>query len=258
MKDDIKRGLVNMKFKKFLRLTGIILLSIILMALLGLAVWSKTGTYPAGPVALSALESSEGVTVTRGKTIVFEPAQDAEIGLIFYPGGLVEPAAYAPVIKQLAENGVFAVITPMPFNLAIFNPDAANAVMEQYPQISSWILAGHSLGGAVAAIFADNNPEKIAALALWDSYPPDSADLSDANLPVLSIFGATNGFPNTANFNGKRHLLPVDTVFVPIEGANHAQFGDYGPQKNDVAAVISLAEQHEKVTGVMLDFIFMD
>jgi pimeloyl-ACP methyl ester carboxylesterase len=258
MTDDIKRRVANMKFRKFIRLTGIILLSIILMAFLGLAVWSGVGTYPARSVALSALESSGSVTVTRGKTIVFEPAQDAKIGLIFYPGGLVEPAAYAPVIKKLAENGVFAVITPMPFNLAIFTPDAANAVMEQYPQISSWILAGHSLGGAAAAIFADNNPEKIAALALWDSYPPDSADLSDNNLAVLSVFGTKNGFPNTDNFNDKRHLLPEDTIFAAIEGANHAQFGDYGPQKNDVAAVISLAEQHEKVTEVMLDFIFMN
>jgi len=36
---------------------------------------------------------------------------------------------------------------------------------------------------------------------------------------------------------------------------NHAQFGDYGPQKGDIVASISLAKQHEKVSEIMLDFI---
>jgi hypothetical protein len=50
-------------------------------------------------------------------------------------------------------------------------------------------------------------------------------------------------------------LLPADTIFIGIEGANHAQFGDYGPQKGDVVASMSLGEQHEKVAEIMLDFI---
>jgi hypothetical protein len=50
-------------------------------------------------------------------------------------------------------------------------------------------------------------------------------------------------------------LLPEDTIFIAIEGANHAQFGDYGPQKGDVVASLSLTEQHERVAEIMLDFI---
>jgi pimeloyl-ACP methyl ester carboxylesterase len=181
--------------------------------------------------------------------------EKAETGLIFYPGGLVEPTAYAPVLHEIAENGVLVIITPMPLNLAILNTGAANAVIDDYPYISTWILAGHSLGGASAAIFAENNPTRIDAIAFWDSYPPNSADLSDNSIPVLSIFGTTNGVPNTDNFNDKRYLLPANTTFVGIEGASHAQFGDYGPQKGDVVASISLAEQHEQVAEIMLDFI---
>jgi hypothetical protein len=49
--------------------------------------------------------------------------------------------------------------------------------------------------------------------------------------------------------------LPADTVFIAIEGANHAQFGDYGPQKGDVVASMSLTEQHNRVADIMLDFI---
>ncbi len=244
-----------MKLRKAIRYALIGFVSIIVVAVLGMLVWAETGTYPARTVALSALESTDRVTVTQGKWIAFTPVEKAETGLIFYPGGLVEPTAYAPVLRKIAEEGVLVVITPMPLNLAILHTGAANAVIDDFPHISTWILAGHSLGGASAAMFAENNPTRIDALALWDSYPPNSADLSDDALSVISIFGTTNGRPNTENFNDKKHLLPADTMFVEIDGANHAQFGDYGPQKGDVVASISLAEQHERVAEIMLDFI---
>jgi hypothetical protein len=244
-----------MKTKKVLKYALIGLVGILIIGVLGMIVWSKTGTYPARMVALSALESTDRVTVAQEKWITFTPVEDVETGLIFYPGGLVEPTAYAPVLHLIAEEGVLVIIVPMPLNLAIFNTGAANSVIDNYPGISTWILAGHSLGGAAAAIFAENNPTKIDAIALWDSYPANSADLSDNAISAISIFGTTNTFPNTENFNDQRYLLPVNTIFTAIEGASHAQFGDYGPQKGDVVPSISLAEQHERVAEVMLDFI---
>jgi len=244
-----------MKVKRIIQFAFIGFVSIVIIGVLGMLVWAKTGTYPARNFALSALESTDRVTITQDKLIAFTPVEKTETGLIFYPGGLVEPTAYAPVLRKIAEKGVLVVITPMPSNLAILNTGAANAVIDDYPHISTWILAGHSLGGASAAIYAENNPTRIDALALWDSYPPNSADLSDNTISVMSIFGTTNDLPNTENLNDKKHLLPANTIFVGIEGANHAQFGDYGPQKGDVVASISLAEQHEKVAEIMLDFI---
>jgi hypothetical protein len=225
-----------MNIKKIIKYLVIGFITIIIIGVLGMLVWSKTGTYPARMVALSALESTDWVTITQDKWIVFEPVNETEIGLIFYPGGLVEPTAYALILHQIVEEGLLVIITPMPLNLAIFNTGAANAVIDAYPYISTWIIAGHSLGGASAAIFTENNPKRIDAIALWDSYPPDSADLSDKTISVISIFSATNNLPNTENFNDKKHLLPAETLFIGIEGANHAQFGDYGPQKGDVVA----------------------
>ena len=244
-----------MNIKKFSQYTFIGIVIILVIGVLGVVVWSRTGTYPAREVAEAALQSTNRVTITQDRWIVFEPDQESEIGLIFYPGGLVEPTAYAPILHKIAENGVLVIITPMPLNLAILNTGAANAVIEAYPQISTWILAGHSLGGASAAIFAENNPGAVDAIVFWDSYPPDSSNLSDNTISAISIFGTTNNLPNTENFNDKKHLLPPGTIFIAIEGANHAQFGDYGPQKGDVVAAMSLADQHERVAEIMLDFI---
>lgn len=244
-----------MKLKRFLGFLGIGMFALSILGIVGITIWSITGTYEAQAVALAALESTDLVTVTQDPWIIFEPVVDTEIGLIFYPGGLVEAEAYAPILHQISEEGVLVIITPMPLNLAILNVNAANDVMDAYPQISTWTIAGHSLGGASAAIYAENNPERIDAIALWDSYPADSADLSDNAIAALSVFGTTNDSPNTENLNEKRYLLPSAAIFVGIEGANHSQFGDYGFQKGDVVASISLTEQHEQVATIMLEFI---
>jgi hypothetical protein len=244
--------------KKIVRFALIGFVSTVIIGVLGVLIWVKTGTYPARMVAMSALESTDKVTITQDRYIVFTPVEEMETGLIFYPGGLVEPTAYAPILHKIAEEGVLVIITPMPLNLAILSTGAANDVIDAYPHISTWILAGHSLGGASATIFAENNLTRIDAIALWDSYPANSADLSENSIPVISIFGTTNNFPNTENFNEKQYLLPANTIFFGIEGANHAQFGDYGPQKGDVVASISLAEQHEQVAEIMLDFIIQN
>ena len=93
-----------MKIKKAIKYTLIGLLVILIVGFLGILVWSKTGTYPAGTVAISALESTSRVTVTQDKWITFTPAEKAETGLIFYPGGLVEPIAYAPILHRIADE----------------------------------------------------------------------------------------------------------------------------------------------------------
>lgn len=244
-----------MKTKRVLKILGVGILVLLIVVVAGLFIWSATSTYPAGEIALAAMETSSTVDVSQDDWIVFTPENKSAIGLIFYPGGLVAPEAYAPVLRQLAEQGVLVIVTPMPLNLAIFNTNKASDVLQAFPEINTWILAGHSLGGAAASIYAENQPGKIDGLALWDSYPPDSADLSDNGLDVISIYGTTNGIPNTDNFEDKQYLLPVDTVFSPIEGASHAQFGDYGPQTGDVVPSISAAEQHEYVVALMLGFI---
>ena len=75
----------------------------------------------------------------------------------------------------------------MPLNLAVFNPGAAADVIAAYPEIEHWAIAGHSLGGAMGAKFAYDNPGALGGMALWASYPAANNDLSTADLAVLHL-----------------------------------------------------------------------
>ena len=97
----------------------IIILPII--AIVGFSIWAYT---PLGPMpeALNALESTSQVIVEQDDWIVFSPDEDtAKTGLIFYPGGRVDPRSYAPAAHEIAAQGYQTIIVPMPFNLKHFS-----------------------------------------------------------------------------------------------------------------------------------------
>ena len=238
-----------MKIKKIL--LGILGFLLVLSA--GFVVWASF-PYQAGETAQAALQSSADVRVDTSRWIVFEPlGSDPEIGIIFYPGGRVEPEAYAPLLQNLAAAGYLVVDVPMPLDLAVFGLDKAEAVKAAYPQIKTWVLAGHSLGGAMAANYLYENPDAARALILWGSYPAESNDLSQSGLEVLSIYGSEDS--GAAEIAASQERLPGNALFMLIQGGNHAQFGDYGEQKGDGQALIPAVDQRELALQSMLDFL---
>ncbi len=228
------------------------LLIVLIVVIAGFVIWGLT---PSGPMpeALAAMESSQTVNVTEGDWLVFEPAGVVpSAGFIFYPGGHVDYRSYAPLARALAEAGYLAVITPMPLSLAVFNPGAAQAVIDAYPQIETWLIGGHSLGGAMAANFAARNPGALDGMALLASYPASSDDLSQSAVQVASIYATLDGLTSAADIDASRLLLPADTGWVEIEGGNHAQFGWYGEQRGDNPATISREDQQAQVLQAIL------
>lgn len=206
--------------------------------------------------ALAALESNEFVTVEQDEWLVFRPLPaEPTVGFIFYPGGFVDPAAYAPAMQDIAAAGYLAVIVPMPLNLAVLGAGRAADVVEAFPGITEWAIGGHSLGGSMAAQFVLDEPDRIDGLALWAAYPAGSTDLSTAAIWATSIYGTQDGLVSEAELIASKSLLPPETAFVAIEGGNHAQFGSYGPQNGDLPASISPEEQREQTVAATLDLL---
>jgi pimeloyl-ACP methyl ester carboxylesterase len=221
---------------------------VLLLAAAAFVVWAMT---PLGPMpeALAALESDAAVQVTTDPWYTFQPTGPAQnTGLIIYPGGRVDPRSYAPTARAIAEQGYPVVIVPMPLNLAVFGAGKAVDVIAAMPEVERWAIAGHSLGGSMAANFIRNNPEAADGLVLWASYPAGSDDLSGfAALSATSIYGTADGVASPEEVLAGAALLPPDTVWVPIEGGNHAQFGWYGPQSDQDIATISREEQQAQI-----------
>lgn len=170
---------------------------------------------------------------------------DGATGLIVYTGARVVPEAYAPVAERVAAAGHPVFIPRLTLNLAVFDADAADAVIAEHPEIEHWVIAGHSLGGVMAARYAADHPE-IDGLVLWGSYPEDSLDLSGSDLVVSSIFASNDRLSTREEVLAAVDILP-DALFVEIEGGNHAQFGDYGSQRGDGAATIAPETQWDQV-----------
>lgn len=172
--------------------------------------------------------------------LVFEP-EHATTGLIFYPGGKVEYTAYIPLMKALASEGIFGVLVEMPFHLAVLDIDAAEGIQKQYPQIGSWYIGGHSLGGSMAAAYLAENADDFEGLVLLGAY--SATDLSEKDLSVLSVYGSEDLVMNGEKYEANKVNLPGDFSEVILNGGCHAYFGMYGAQEGDGIPQISNEEQ---------------
>lgn len=172
--------------------------------------------------------------------IVFEP-EEATKGFIFYPGGKVEFTAYIPLMQACAEEGILCVLVEMPFNLAVFDVNAADGIQKDYPEIEEWYIGGHSLGGSMAASYLADNADDYEGLILLGSY--STADLSDTDLAVLSVFGSEDKVMNREKYEDNKSNLPSDFTEFVIDGGCHAYFGMYGAQTGDGTPTITNEEQ---------------
>ena len=221
----------------------------------GFLVWALT---PLGPMpeAMAALESDEAVIVGTEPWLIFQSTDTpSNLGLIVYPGGRVDYRSYAPTARAIAQDGHLVVIPRMTLNLAVFSPDKAGEIIAAYPEIQTWVISGHSLGGSMAASYARKDPENIQGLILWASYPASSDDLSNSPMNVSSIYGTHDGVATVEEVLASRPLLPGDTAWVPIEGGNHAQFGWYGDQPGDNPAAISHEDQQAQIVKASLELL---
>ena len=171
---------------------------------------------------------------------VFEP-DETKTGFIFYPGGKVEHSAYIPLMEQLASENIFCVLVEMPFRLAVLDIDAADRVVEQYPQIERWYIGGHSLGGAMAASYLSDRADKFEGLVLLGAY--SAADLSKSGLSVLSVYGSEDRVLDTEAYARNKGNLPEEFTEIVIDGGCHSYFGMYGIQNGDGTPTIANEEQ---------------
>lgn len=196
----------------------------------GILVYTQVGVMAAEPGPLAEAEARPGVSIRDdGAGIVLSPTAGATgQGLVFIPGAKVEAEGYiATFADSVVDDGLTVVITRPWLNLAFFDPRPLSSFTDLAPDVSSWAVGGHSLGGVRACQLATD----ADALVLFASYCAN--DLSASGLPVLSLSGSEDGLSTPQKIADARDELPADATFVEIPGASHASFGAYGPQAGD-------------------------
>lgn len=224
---------------------------VLVLAVVGVVAWSQIGVMVAEPEPLAEVRDNPDITVTDApEGIVLERADGAsDVGLVFIPGAKVDPWGYAALLQGLAEDGVTVVITRPWLNLAFFDPRGLDSSTSAAPDVDAWAVGGHSLGGVRACQLAPD----ADALVLFAAYCAN--DLSDSDLPVLSLSGSEDGLSTPEKIEEARPHLPVDAEFVQIDGASHASFGDYGPQAGDGTPSISDEDMRAEVTDEVDGFL---
>ncbi len=233
------------------RLVVWVLAFLVIGATLGVA-WAATPHQPR-PGSVAAATDGTNVTVTErsGSYVIREPGADpASVAFVFYPGGHVDPEAYVPVLAPYVEQtGVRVYVPKMPFTLAPLDSDRAAAFRSQAPEIRTWYVGGHSLGGSMACQYARNQPDQVDAVVLLGSYCQRSLD--DTGLSTLQVLGSRDGVVTSAKATATDKFLPSNATVITIEGANHTQFGSYTGQESDLSANISYDVAHQRVRDVL-------
>ncbi len=218
---------------------------LVLILLTGIFFWYVSDYYRAEDVALEVMTQDSNITVQDNLTIL-SPTYPTDTAIIFYPGAKVEAEAYLPLLDQIRQTGVTCILVHMPFRMAIFDANAAEEVINQFPEFQHWYIAGHSMGGAMASKYASDHPDQVDGLILMGAYIygnyPDEK--------TLTIYGSLN--------QSVEDRINYTENIVEIEGGNHAQFGNYGPQKGDLPATISAQEQQAQTTAAIEAFLSED
>lgn len=142
-------------------------------------------------------------------------------------------------MKACAEYDILCIVVPMPFNLAILNSNAAEGIREQFPEVQTWYMGGHSLGGSMAASYISENAEDFEGLILLGSY-----SLTDVSCTkVLSLYGSEDKVINRENYEKNKVNLPADFTEIILDGGCHAYFGMYGAQEGDGTPALENEEQ---------------
>ncbi len=223
-------------------------------------------------------EISSGLTIYEYRDYIeINPTsnQYSKTGLLFYPGGLVDPHAYIKMLSKFAVTGKAhkVVIVKMPGNLAVLDGKKGAWVYNDFPDVQQWVIGGHSLGGVMACSVVNQYPDFFKGIVLLAAYPQSSGSLSNWKGSALSLRGQNDGLVDSLTVASNIGLLPppywikgIDdfpkgkvskTVYYNIPGGNHSQFGNYGPQKGDGTATIT-AENQSAITALLIYKFFVE
>ena len=240
----------NKKYKMWIK---IIIITISSLLIILSTVCTYLGIfYRSTSDALESLKSDNDVIVyDTNDYYFFDNKANDNTAIIFYPGAKVEESAYAPLMHNIAENGIDVYLIKMPFHFSLLGIDNADYVLDN-TKYDNIYLMGHSLGGTAISNYLLKTNYSINGIIYLASYP--NKKISD-NVSSLSIYGSNDKVLTINNYNKNKDFLPQNNHEFIITGGNHGYFGNYGEQSGDGVATITREEQQNITTNIILNYI---
>jgi hypothetical protein len=253
---ELRTSLLNMKHRRILNIifkAFVIFLAIFIIVSL---IYIKTPSKPTQEAVDFHNQTSESISINPFQKLLIyrnkaSNADSLNSLFLIYPGGKVQPESYSLLCKEvLTWNDACAVVT-MPGNLAVIPHAGLDSVLSKIPNYEGVTVAGHSLGGPFLIRDLqkiDTEKYNINRLVLLGSY--SDIDATKIKPKTFSLVGNQDKLLGEKAEKFKNNL-PADTIFVIIDGGNHAQWGDYGVQKKDGNASLSSQAQKTQISKVL-------
>lgn len=239
-----------------------------LVALVALVVWCAVA-YRATAEARRAMTSDARVDVQQLNGVIRFTSQahsgTVPMGLLFFPGSLVDPIAYAPYARAVAAAGYPVIIVPLKRRGVLTGSDPAADLelamgsMHEDERAAQWILAGHSRGAVIAARLALQalalGSKAIGGVLLIGSTHPRDSVMASLKVPLTKIVGTNDGMAPYVTAEANKRFLPPQAKWVTIQGGNHSQFGWYGFQPGDHFASVDREAQHQQLINATLEML---
>jgi hypothetical protein len=223
-----------------------------LMAIFLVWMWS---TFQSRNLPNGTLKSEGTIDVVTTKNeIVFTPKRNKQTTqVIFFPGGLADPKAYAPLCRRIAENGYTCHIIKMQFRLAQRDYKKISKMFDF--RTGQYVIGGHSQGAKMAAKYVYENPGVLHGLFLMGTSHPRDIDLSVDSILTIKFYAENDGLASVDEVLENKNKLPKNTELFLIKGGNHSQFGYLGKLFGDDKAAISREEQQQIVFENLVIFL---
>lgn len=245
--------------------------------------------YQPGPLHVRRIDVPMAPDGPPVPLLVFAPQPDfVYAAMVWQHGFMSRPDSYTRLLRHIASHG-FVVVAPAMYEPGIgplFGDPSAVAEAREGGAVLAWLrehletaaqvqidpsrlgLAGHSRGGKVSWLMAENDLEAIAALAEVD--PVDGSPFSSEpralqrsaleGMPKLVIGGGRSGSCAPA---GDNYVAFYDTALPPawqvlVPGMGHVDVFDDGPRLELVSGVcgrgVDAPAARRLIAGLLVTF----
>lgn len=155
-------------------------------------IWQWT-TYQSRNLPEDTFKNNNKISVEKSRDEITFLANNSknQNEIIFFQGGLTDPKAYAPLCREIAENGFTCHLIKMDWRMPQWDYKKIGTMFDL--KNGKYLIGGHSQGAKMASQFVYENPDLMKGLFLLGTSHPRDFDLSKRTLPIVKLYGELDG-----------------------------------------------------------------